>query len=190
MKSILALIFILGIGGSALAQDHQVQEQLDKKTLKKYQKMEKREREKMEEERRLKEMKKLLESRQFVLEADYLSGRYGSLIPVVSNLNFIMIDSTTSVIQVGSASGMGYNGVGGITDEGRVTKFELDERKNGYSLKVYTNSSLSSFTIFFNVSASGNATARISGMRGGTLTYHGDLTPINESYIYQGHTTY
>lgn len=192
MKTMVLVILVsLGMGGLAMAQDEsQINENLDKKTLRKYQKIEKREQQKMEDERRLQQVKSLIDSREFVLEANYLSGRSGVLIPVTSNLNFIMVDSAKSVIQIGSPSGIGYNGVGGVTDEGKVTKYEVKETKGGYSLKLYTSSSLNSFTIFFTINSDGHATARLSGVRGGVLTYHGDIVPVEESFVYQGQTTY
>jgi len=55
--------------------------------------------------------KYMLENRDFVLEANYLQDRYGHRHIVNSTINFIAIDSTTAIIQVGSDFRNGPNGV-------------------------------------------------------------------------------
>ena len=43
----------------------------------------------------------MLENRSFVLEADFLQGRFGSRVYVNSTINFIAVDSTEATIQIG-----------------------------------------------------------------------------------------
>ena len=71
----------------------------------------------------------LVYNRRFIIRADYLSNNRGSRIPVQQNINFIMVDSAEAVIQVGNNVGLGYNGVGGITTEGRITTYALTVSK-------------------------------------------------------------
>ncbi len=135
----------------------------------------------------------MLQDHRFILEADFLAGRTGSRYPVNSTLNFVMLDSTNAVIQIGSSSGIGYNGVGGITIEGRVTKYDLTKKtnKNGtsYSLTAYVMSSLGEYDIQFWISESGNAEATIRGNFSGSVTYSGRLVPLGQSRVYKGMTT-
>jgi hypothetical protein len=71
---------------------------------------------------------KMVNSRQFVLEADYLSNQYGHRIMVNSTLNFIIVDSTEGVLQTASMSGVGGpNMMGGVTAEGSITQYELSK---------------------------------------------------------------
>ena len=132
----------------------------------------------------------VIDSRQFVLEANFLSNNTGRRVFVLSNLNFIKIDTTYSVIQIGSNRGLGYNGVGGITAEGRITGWKLeknDKKKSIYiSMNVMTNIGI--YDVFMDISADGNAIATVSGLRAGRLQYDGKIVPLDESSIYTGHT--
>ncbi len=146
-----------------------------------------------EEEENRKMTKRMVHNQQFVLEADFIAGRTGSRYPVNSTLNFILLDSTDAVIQIGSNNGIGYNGVGGITIEGHVTKYELIEKQNkrgtSYSITMYVMSSLGTYDIQLWVSQSGSADAIIRGNFSGSVTYSGRLVPLEQSRIYKGMST-
>jgi hypothetical protein len=164
---------------------------LDKKEIKALEK-EKRLAEKKENEENTKKLVEyMIDNKQFVLEANYLSGRSGSRIPVNSNLNFISIDSTKGVIQLANTWGVGYNGVGGITVEGSITKYVVSkkESKHGtsYTIMVYFMSNLGMYDICLWVSQGGNADASISGISPGQLNYSGQLVPVETSRTYKAH---
>jgi len=159
-------------------------------------KKEERKKRKAEREQKLEQQfnatESVLENRTFVLEADYLSDKYGQRVPVTSGLNFIMVDSSQATLQVGNISGYGPNGVGGITAEGSISDYDLDinENKKSFMISMNIMSSLGIYDVTLFVSASGNTTATISGLRGGKLNYHGDLVPLELSRVYKGQTTY
>lgn len=190
MKKLTLSLFAFFLIFGAFAQEVEVKEGLDKKTQKKYLKEERKREKQAELEQKKAELEEMLESKQFVLEASFLSGRRGTLVPVVENLNFMAIDSSDAVMQIGSVSGVGYNGVGGVTEEGRVTEYEITETKSGYTAKIYMMGNLSTYTIFLNANAGGRSTARVTGLSGGVLTFHGELVPTYASNVYQGMTTY
>lgn len=136
--------------------------------------------------------KSVLESKQFVLEARWLGNQYGERIPVTSNINFIMVDSSRAVIQVGSNSGLGSNGVGGITTDGQLTSWELNsnDKKNSFNLRMNITTNLGMYDVLMNISADGNATATLKGLRRGQLVYTGSIVPMADSYVYQGSKSY
>jgi hypothetical protein len=142
------------------------------------------------EEEALKVTEWMLDQHKFVLEADYISGRSGMRYPVSSILNFIMVDSTEAVIQIGSSSGIGYNGVGGITAEGSLTQYEVEKkvgkRGTSYFVKMYVLSALGMYDVMMWVSGSGNVDATVRGNSRGVLRYSGRLVPLNESRVYKG----
>ncbi|MFW5645178.1 MAG: DUF4251 domain-containing protein [Bacteroidota bacterium] len=175
----IGLVFLLGFSSVLVAQDGKTRE-------------EKKQARKEKIEREYETTREIIETKQFVLETNYLENRYGQRIPVPSSLNFIMVDSTNAVIQVGSPSGMGYNGVGGITAEGQITDFELNknDEKNNLSISMNIMTNLGIYDIFMNIGADGQASARLSGLRGGQLTYTGRIIPQGQSYVYKGTTTY
>jgi len=131
---------------------------------------------------------RMLENKNFVLEADYLQDRYGNRFIVNSNINFIAVDSATAVIQIGSNYRIGPNGVGGVTAKGRITNWELNENKkhHTFSLTMNVMTSIGIYDLHFSIGPSGQATARISGLRGGQLTFDGNLVSLEESSVYEG----
>lgn len=133
----------------------------------------------------------IINSKQFVLEADYLDNLKGRRNVVLSNLNFIKIDSASnSAIQIGSNRGLGYNGVGGVTAEGRLTRFELskNDKKKTIHVAMSLISNIGIYDILMDINSEGKASAIISGLERGKLQFEGNIVPLEESAVYQGHT--
>lgn len=143
-------------------------------------------------EQQYKQTASLIDSKSFVLEAEWLSNQYGSRISVTPNLNFISVDSSDVVLQVGSNYGAGYNGVGGITAEGRLTswKVQRNDKKLSYHVEASVMTSIGVYDISMTVGADGHAYANITGMRRGQLNYTGTLVPMDQSHAYKGQTRY
>jgi hypothetical protein len=187
MKTLLTLlvafVFVLG----AYSQD-EVQ-QLSQKELKKLQK-EQRKAEKAAEMERMAEVTNfMVHQQQFVLEADYLSNKYGSRVPVSPIINFVLIDSLAGTVQFGSAETVGYNGVGGATVDGKITKYEysvIGKKEDAYSIKLIFMSSIGTYDITLMVNSQGYADASIRGNWSGQLNYHGKLVPLTLSRVYKG----
>lgn len=139
-------------------------------------------------------IKYILEQKRFVLEADYLADGKGNRIPVSSNLNFIAVDSTEGVIQIGTLSGAGWNGVGGITTEGKITKYDLKvsqgKKSTSYNLMLVIMTSLGIFDVSFYISESGSADATVRSTTRGQLRYSGNIVPVNQSRVYKGTSIY
>ncbi|MBI9061502.1 MAG: DUF4251 domain-containing protein [Marinilabiliaceae bacterium] len=130
-----------------------------------------------------------IDSQKWVLEANSLSNKRGSSMPVNSTLNFIALEGDEAFIQLGSNSGLGANGVGGVSVRARVTKYEVkkNEKKGTYFLQIYTSSAIGSFDIRMDCNSSGQiATATISGNTSRKVTYSGQLVPIEMSTVYKG----
>lgn len=147
---------------------------------------------KAELEKKFRQMEQILEKKTYVLEADYLSNQYGSRIPVTSTLNFIKVDSTESVIQIGSNSGVGYNGVGGVTAEGNITKYELktNEKKKTFFIQMTVMTSIGTYDVHMSVTPNGYANATLSGLRRGRLNYSGSIVPLQATRTFEGTTSY
>jgi hypothetical protein len=133
----------------------------------------------------------LLNSRRFVLEADYLQNKYGSRISVPATINFIRIDGQKGVLQTGSDTRQGYNGVGGVTAEGSIMNYKIKNDYKNLNTTVTFNlvTNLGSFDIFLTVSADNNAKATISGTTSGRLTWDGHLINLDNSRIFKGYNT-
>jgi hypothetical protein len=187
MKTFMTLLvtFIIVLG--AYSQD-EVQ-QLSKKELKKLQKEQKNADLAAESERMAEVTKFMVEQQQFVLEADYLSDKYGQRVIVTPTINFVLIDSLVGSVQFGSAQAIGYNGVGGITVDGRITKYEytmIGKNQDSYSIRLVFMASIGTYDITLMVNAQGYADAQVRGNWSGQLNYHGKLVPLTLSRFYKG----
>jgi hypothetical protein len=130
----------------------------------------------------------VLQNRSFVLEADWLENQYGNKVPVPSQLNFIMVDSTSAVLQTGSNSYMGSNGVGGATAEGNITglKIEKNLKNLTFNLRFSISSTIGMYDIFMTIGSDGNARATISALTRGKLIYDGRIETLSNSRVFKG----
>ena len=151
-------------------------------------KMSKKEKRKAKAEQQFKETKKLLENKNFVLESDFLRGRHSVNYPVSSNLNFVKVDSSTAVIQIGSPWSYGPNGVGGVTAKGKITQWVLKEntKKNTFYLSMSVMTPIGIYDVHMSIGSSGSTLARLTGLRPGELTFDGDLVATENSGVYEG----
>jgi len=187
MKSLMSflLAFVLVLG--AFSQEET--QQLSKKELKRLQKEQRKTDQAAEAERMAELTRFMVEQQQFVLEADYLSDKYGQRVPVTPTINFVLIDSLVGTVQFGDAMAVGYNGVGGITVDGRVTKYEysvIGKKKDSYSIRLILMSSIGTYDITLLINSQGYGDAQIRGNWSGQLNYHGKLVPLTLSRIYKG----
>ena len=148
----------------------------------------KKEKRKAELEKNFELTKQMLENKDFVLETNFLQDRYGFRVPVVSMINFVSVDSTQAVIQIGSNSRIGPNGVGGVTAKGDITKWELTEnpKNKTFTLRMNVMTSIGIYDLFFDIGASGQSSALLTGLSAGRLTFDGNLVPHSKSSIYVG----
>jgi hypothetical protein len=133
----------------------------------------------------------LLNSRSFVLKADYLRNKDGVLTPVVSMLNFIKVDKENGVLQTGSNSGLGYNGVGGVTAEGSIGRWEIssDIKKLTYTLSFSILTNLGTYDVVMYIRSDNRASATIRGNWPGWLVWDGQLFSISGSRVFKGQET-
>ena len=182
------LAFVMFTG--AYSQD---QGTLSKREIKKMQREQRKADQAAELEKQAVITEFMVTNQQFVLEADYLSDKRGTRVPVSSMINFIMIDSATATVQFGSAYTVGYNGVGGATLEGRVSNYKsitTGKQKQAYSVSWNFMSSLGTYDISLLVNPNGYADATIRGNWSGKLNYHGKLVPLQMSRVYKAMPTY
>lgn len=191
MKKIISLLLLIVFSFAVVAQNETRE---DKKAERAKARIEKKKAEKEKAEWMEKITRQMVESRKFVLEADYLAGTYGDMIPVSPDINFIAIDSNRATIQLGIINAPGYNGVGGITVEGKVTKYEyqkIEKKKfTAYNVTVIVFSNAGTYDIQFFIGDDGRGDATIRGTRSGKLDYKGIFYPPDISRVYMGTPEY
>jgi hypothetical protein len=185
MKALYLLLIILFIAGVIPGQESSGTKDSRKEASKK---------KKAEREARMtqqfNETGRLITSRRFVLEANYLVNPMGERRSVTPVLNFIAIDSSYSYIQVGSNQGVGVNGAGGITAKGKVTNWKLgiNEKARNYDVYLTISSNMGFYDISMSIDYSGYASASMTGLRSGKLQFDGNLIPIDSTRVFRGWT--
>ncbi len=136
-------------------------------------------------------MDSLFQARSFVLEADWLQDKYGTRIPVMPDLNFIKVNETNGVLQTGTPTGRGYNGVGGVTAEGSIGSWKVikNPKRLSYTLNFGLLTNIGHYDVFLTVTADNHATATITGLGPGELTWQGHLETVDNSRIFKGQNT-
>ena len=133
----------------------------------------------------------LLQAKNFVLEADWLENQYGTRVPVLSSLNFIMMKPSKVILQTGNRSGQGLNGVGGTTAEGSISGLKIV--KNVKNLSFYVRFTLTSdigiYDVAMDIYSFNYARATITGMSLGKLVYDGRIETIDNSSVFKGRNT-
>jgi len=147
-----------------------------------------KEKRKAELEKNFELTKQMLENKDFVLESNFLQDRYGNRVPVVSMLNFVAVDSTQAIIQIGSNARIGPNGVGGVTAKGEISKWELSEnaKNKTFTLRFNVMTPIGIYDLFLDIGASGQSSALLTGLSAGRLTFDGVLVPHEKSSVYVG----
>jgi hypothetical protein len=182
MKASLIIAALCLLSVSSFSQE------LNKKEQRKLYKEIKKEQEAEEAALKAEFVKIMLHQRRFVLEAEQLRDRGGNMVFVSSMINFVAADSISGVIQVGSNTYVGLNGVGGITLEGRISNYEFtyNEKKGSHFLKYNLQTSSGTYDVRMNISAVGRADATISSSWPGKLTYVGNIVPPASSRVFKG----
>jgi hypothetical protein len=133
----------------------------------------------------------LIQNKSFILQADFLQNEYGTRIPVLSDLNFIKIDSTDAVLQTGSSARMGTNGVGGTTAEGSIKGLKITKNlKNlSFDLRFTVVTDIGIYDVNMTINSNRSARATISGLTRGKLIYDGRIENIYNRGFYKGHNS-
>ena len=148
----------------------------------------KKEKRKADKEQQYALTKSMIENRDFVLESDFLDNSYGYRFHVNPSINFVKVDDNEAVIQVGSDFRIGPNGVGGVTAKGKITSWKVTNNKDNkaYNIQMVVSTPIGMYDLFLNILADGRASARLTGMYSGHLTFNGEMVPMSESGVYEG----
>jgi hypothetical protein len=183
MRYMFLLLMSLLLSGGLMAQEQKTSKEMKKEAA---------DRKKAEKQAQadslFKQTDTLVRGRRFVLEAQYLRNDQGGRATVSSNLNFISVDSLAAVIQVGSVQRSGYNGVGGVTVEGRVInwKCDKDDKHQNFYLTLSVQGNRDIYDIAISIDYSGYAQATISGINTAKIIFEGNLVPAESSNTYKG----
>lgn len=135
----------------------------------------------------------MLESKQWIIEAHTVFDRYNQSYQLNPTINFVGIKGKEATIQLGFDGLIGWNGVGGVTVDGEVTSYEINQGKGNSGTTVnlrFKGRASSSANINITINASGQATARVNGDFGGRITFSGAIKSLDESSVYKGQSLF
>jgi len=159
----------------------------EKKALKKA----KKEEQKLLREEALTNFEKYANDREWVIEAYLVFDKAGQSYPMDPNINFVGVDKEQATFQLSFNGIMGWNGVGGITLDGKISTYSVSKSKSVLSIKMTVmGARMGPADILMTVSGDGNSNATVSGNWGDRITFKGKFVPLAESTVYKGTTTY
>ncbi|MDX9772510.1 MAG: DUF4251 domain-containing protein [Bacteroidales bacterium] len=188
MKKIAASVILVLFTIAAMAQNNAPLSRLEKKTMKVEQK-------KQTEIMLSQTTANALRSGCFVLKADQVRGRGGYAVNVNPTINFVAVEGEDAYFQLASSSGIGFNGLGGITLRGRITSFKMDQgnKHGGYNIIMNTIGTGGNLTIMMSVNKTGEmASAMVSNNWGNRVDLNGSLVPWTGTgkEIFKGRETF
>lgn len=186
MKRLVISALILLVGLAGLAQDQVPLSREEKKIMRKEEK-------KQQEKMLTYSTAQAIKARNFVIKADQVRGRAGFMMNVNPTINFVAVNGDEAYVQLGSESGIGYNGVGGITLKGKITSIEInqDDRHGSYHITMNTLGTGGSLSIVMNINVTGEmATATVRTNWGSRVDFNGVMVPYSNSRIYTGKDIY
>lgn len=177
--SLFLLFFYLN---SSLAQEQKKLSRKEKKELKKQQQREQKQ-----------ALMDLIYSKKWVIEAHTVFDRYNQSYQLNPSINFVGVKDDEGALQLGFDGLIGWNGVGGVTVDGQVTKYEIKEGKENSSPTVnlrFQGRGVGAAMINVSIDTSGQATARVNGDFGDRITFSGIIRSLEESSVYKGQSLF
>ncbi len=166
----------------SVAQEKKKLSKKEKKELKKELELEKR-----------KAIMELLLSQEWIIEAHTVYDKHNQSYQISPTTNFVCIKGEDGIIQLGFDGLIGWNGVGGITLDGKVTSYKIIEGKknNNPSINLrFQGRGVGSANINITVNSSSQANAKVSGDFGDRVTFSGVLKSKDESAVYKGQSLF
>jgi hypothetical protein len=134
----------------------------------------------------------MIQHKSFVLEASFLENMRGARVSVMPDVNFVLVDSLRAVLQTGvNSSNFGYNGVGGVTAEGKLSGMKVvkNEKSLSYYVRFTVVTDIGIYDVAMTIYSNNSARASISGLTPGKLVYDGRIKSLYESNVYKGRNT-
>ena len=133
---------------------------------------------------------KAIDDSAFVLEADQVTFKRGYTAHVTSNTNFVAVNGGEASVQVAfNVPWPGFNGLGGITVDGYISRYEKTKDKKGnVYLKMGVNGRGISAQVFITLWAGSNkATVSVQqNFYSGRITLDGVIVPLENSDVFKG----
>lgn len=183
MKKIISILIILSFCFQLNAQETKSRKEI---------KAERKAQEKAEQEAHRVVQEQWVQDTAFVLEAQRVSNKTGEVFQLNSTINFVYVNKNKATIQLGFNQLVGWNGVGGITISGKITKYEIDIEKKDkpifIRMSIQGSAGMQDLSIW--ISSNGNGEATIVDMRGNRIRFSGDIVSVADARTFKGMELY
>lgn len=189
-KYMLMMVAVMLVMSTAMAQEEKTVEKtvekLDGKELRKQRKKDRLELFELQKQ----EGSTLLEERDFVLQAERIGGKNSIPINVANQINFIRIDGDDLIVQYGLNAGAGRNGLGGVTYEGKIRRFDTKDLGEGktYNTRIQFSTPYLNGIATVNIRVRGNQAQASIWSNGQVLNFEGFYASNENSTIAQSQT--
>ena len=134
------------------------------------------------------EQENWVQEKTYVLEAQQVFSKAGEVFQLNSSTSFVYLNNENAALQLSFDGLMGWNGVGGITVKGKITKYEyqLDNKNKPIFVRMTIQgpSGFQDVTIW--ISNNGSGEAQITDLKGNRIRFTGDIVPLEQSRIFMG----
>lgn len=129
------------------------------------------------------ETKKLIESGQFLFEADWATAQRGQRRSIAAEGYFLKIDGKSTSADLpfyGIAHSAPYGGAGGIEFENLGAEYEVDynDKKNKIVIQFKAKHQSESFDVYISIFSNGSTDVRISSSNRDSMSYSGKVKEI------------
>jgi uncharacterized protein DUF4251 len=157
---------------------------------KKLTKQEKKELKEAERKAAKEEIIKIVQERKWAVEMVKLYAKDGTPFALDSDINFISVNGDEVIVQLSFGQIDGWNGIGGITLTGTISKYEINEGKKDKSpVQVRIRAiggALGTVNIDLSIPTGTETTAYVTDNTGGNPRLNGYFMPLDQSRIYKG----
>ncbi len=188
---VLGMLFLLGGVTPATAQENS---KLSPREQQKSEKQKKKEARQAEDLAELKAVNKLVEDTAFVFVANTLYGPRGSSYHVDPSINFLGVHSGKAVYQFAFNGLVGWNGIGGATFEGDITRYIFkpsDNLKKASDLTMNFRAMGVAGSPYVTMSFFGHrATVSITFNTGERVRLDGEIRSVKDAGVYKGQSLF
>jgi hypothetical protein len=185
------LIVVLLVSNTGWAQTENPDSKNLTKEEKKALKLAKKDDEARKREEALVNYQTIAENKMWVLEAHTVFEKGGRSFPMNPSVNFVSVEGDVTTIQLSFNGILGWNGVGGITLEGKTTKYVVSESKNSITITMTAlGSGMGPVDLLVTIGSDGSGRATASGNWGERITFAGNFVDFGDSNVYKGTPRY
>lgn len=125
-----------------------------------------------------KEIEALIDSKNFVFEAQKATPQGGRLLNLDYNTYFLKFNTEKTTCDLpffGRAFNVGYGGDGGIKFEGVPEKIQIEKKKKSYTVKAAVKGKDDAYSLMFTIFPDGGASLFITSNNRASISYDGEI---------------